>query len=156
MQTTPKVRTCLWYDGQAEEAARFYVSLVADSRIENVFHPTPGAPALLVDFTLAGTPYQGLNGGPQYRLTEAASISVITEDQAETDRLWTALTANGGQESRCAWLKDRFGLSWQIVPRRLIELMSDPDRAAAGRVQKAILAMSKIDVAALEAAHRGG
>jgi predicted 3-demethylubiquinone-9 3-methyltransferase (glyoxalase superfamily) len=109
----------------------------------------------MVEFTLAGTPYQALNGGPHFTLDEAASISVSTEDQAETDRLWAALIADGGAESQCGWLKDRFGLSWQIVPTRLGELMQDPDPEKAGRVQQAMLGMRKLDIAALEAAHRG-
>jgi len=152
---TAKVRTCLWYDGKAEEAARFYVSLLPDSRIENVFRPTPDSPALVVNFILAGTPYQGLNGGPQHPFTEAASISVLTEDQAETDRLWAALLADGGEPKACAWLTDRFGLCWQIVPEALPRLLSDPDPAAAGRVMEAMMGMVKIDIAGLEAAHRG-
>lgn len=151
----PKVATCLWFDGDAEPAARFYVSLLPDSRITNVTRPDPDGPALLVEFTLAGAPYQALNGGPRYRLTEAASISVTTRDQEETDRLWEALTADGGSEGRCAWLKDRFGVSWQIVPEALPRLLGSGDRAAADRVWQAVLAMGRIDIAALETAHRG-
>ena len=109
-----------------------------------------------MEFTLAGTPYQALNGGPQFSFTEAASISVITEDQQETDRLWSALTAEGGEESRCGWLKDRFGLSWQIVPEALPRLLGDRDREAAGRAMQAMPGMGKIDIAALKAAYRGG
>jgi predicted 3-demethylubiquinone-9 3-methyltransferase (glyoxalase superfamily) len=152
---TAKVKTCLWFDNQGEAAARFYVSLLPESRIDSVFRPQPEGPPLVVEFTLAGTPYQALNGGPAYRLNEAASISVVTKDQAETDRLWAALTADGGAESRCGWLKDRFGLSWQIVPEALPRLLSDPDRAAADRAMQAMLKMGKIDIAALEAAFRG-
>jgi predicted 3-demethylubiquinone-9 3-methyltransferase (glyoxalase superfamily) len=152
----PKVATCLWFDGDAEAAARFYVSLLPDSRITNVARPDPDGPALLVEFTLAGAPYQALNGGPRYRLNEAASISVATRDQEETDRLWAALTADGGCESRCGWLKDRFGASWQVVPEALPRLLGSADRAAAERVWQAVLTMSRIDIAALEAAHRGG
>lgn len=150
---SPKVRTCLWYDGTGEEAARLYVSLVPDSRIEDIFRIGPDAPPLVVNFTLAGTPYQALNGGPAHPHTPAASISVLTADQAETDRLWTALLADGGVESRCGWLTDRYGLSWQIVPEVLPRLLGDPDRAAAGRVMEAMMGMVKIDIAALEAAH---
>ena len=152
---TAKVRTCLWFDGKAEEAANFYVSLIPDSRVESVFRPVANGPALTVEFTLAGTPYQALNGGPHYTFTEAASISVITEDQKETDRLWYALTADGGQESRCGWLKDRFGLSWQIVPSRLPELLTDTDPARSKRAMEAMLQMSRIDIARLEAAADG-
>jgi len=153
--TAPKVRTCLWFDGKGEEAAELYVSLIPGSRIESVMRADPNGPALLVSFSLAGVPYQALNGGPKFPPTEAASIVVTTEDQAETDRLWDALTSNGGEESRCAWLKDRFGVSWQIVPRRLQALLSDPDREAAQRATQAMLTMNKIDIAALEAAFRG-
>ena len=154
-----KVRTCLWYDDQALEAATFYCTLLPESRIERVGRhseeegaPGPGK-VLMVEFTLAGTPYQALNGGPHHVLSEAVSISVLTDDQAETDRLWGALTADGGAEGRCGWLKDRFGLSWQIVPRRLITLLSG--QAAAG-VWPALMDMRKIDIAALEAAAQTG
>ncbi len=149
---TLPIRTCLWFDGVGEEAAKLYVSLLPDSAIERSFRPDPAGPALIVDFTLCGVPYQALNGGPQYALTPAASISVTTPDQTETDRLWTALLEGGGKESRCGWLTDRFGLSWQIVPQALPRLLGDPDRAAAGRAMQAMLGMGKIDIAALEAA----
>jgi predicted 3-demethylubiquinone-9 3-methyltransferase (glyoxalase superfamily)/GNAT superfamily N-acetyltransferase len=152
----PKVATCLWYDDAAEEAARFYVSLLPDSRITSVARREPDGPALVVEFTLAGAPYQALNGGPVYTHSEAASISVSTRDQEETDRLWEALTADGGCESRCGWLKDRFGVSWQIVPAPAMRLLGGPDRAAAERAWQAVLGMGKIDIAAVEAAHRGG
>lgn len=152
---TAKVKTCLWFDGKAEEAANFYVALVPDSRIDAVFRPNPNGPALMVEFNLGGTPYQALNGGPAHIFTEAASISVRTKDQEETDRIWHALTADGGREDRCAWLKDRYGLSWQIVPEALPRLLSDPDRQAGGRVMRAMLGMRKIDIEQLEAAHRG-
>ena len=121
-----------------------------------MFRPQPDGPAVVVVFTLGGTPYQALNGGPQYRCSEAASISVLTADQAETDRLWSALTADGGREGRCAWLTDRYGLAWQIVPEALPRLLQHPDPAASGRVMAAMLKMGKIDIAGLEAAHRGG
>ena len=148
-----KVKTCLWFDGQGEQAAEFYVSLLPNSRIESVFRPSPEGPALVVEFVLAGTPYQALNGGPLYQLNEATSLVVVTEDQAETDQLWGALTADGGNESRCGWLVDRFGVSWQIVPKRLLQLLSDSDRDAAGRAMQAMLQMNKIEIAALEAVH---
>lgn len=152
---TSKVKTCLWFDGVAEEAAAFYVSLLPGSRIEGIFRPEPEGAPLLIDFTLAGTPYLALNGGPQFPHTEAASIVVETADQAETDHLWVALTANGGTAVQCGWLRDRFGLSWQIVPEIVPRLLSDPDRAAAGRALQALMGMGKIDIAALKAAHRG-
>lgn len=153
--TNAKVRTCLWFDDDALPAVEFYCTLLPDSRIEHIGHypeaqdmAEPGK-VLMVAFTLAGTPYQALNGGPRFTLDEAVSISVSTEDQAETDRLWEALAAEGGAESQCGWLKDRFGLSWQIVPKRAVELLTGP-RAVA--VWPALMQMTKIDVAALEAA----
>jgi predicted 3-demethylubiquinone-9 3-methyltransferase (glyoxalase superfamily) len=155
MKFSAKVRTCLWFDGQGEEAARFYVSLLPDSHVENVFRPDPAGPPLVVEFTLAGTPYMTLNGGPQFEHSEAASISVLTRDQEETDRLWTALTSGGGKEGRCAWLKDRFGVPWQIVPEALPRLLAAEDKAAAARAMNAMMAMGKIDIAGLEAAFNG-
>lgn len=152
---TNKVRTCLWFDGKAEEAANFYVSLISGSHIEHAFRPDSTGPVLMVVFTLGGTPFQALNGGPKFQHSEAASISVITRDQQETDRLWNALTAHGGSESKCGWLKDRFGVSWQIVPEALPRLLTSPDRAAANRAMQAMLAMRKIDIAGLEAAYQG-
>ncbi len=149
-----KVRTCLWFAGVGEEAARFYVSLLPDSEIESVYQPDPDQPPMVVEFTLAGTPYMVLNGGPHFTFSEAASISVLTDDQAETDRLWAALT-QGGTSGRCGWLKDRFGLSWQIVPKTMVKLINDPDRVAAGRAHQAMMGMEKIDIAALEAAFHG-
>ena len=142
------VAVCLWYDGKAEEAARFYASLIPNSEITSV---TP----IMVTFTLDGVPFQALNGGPQYKPTEAASITVTTMDQAETDRLWNALTADGGAEGQCAWLKDRFGVSWQIVPHILPKLLGSSDRPAADRALQAMLQMKKIDIEAIEAAIRG-
>jgi predicted 3-demethylubiquinone-9 3-methyltransferase (glyoxalase superfamily) len=154
-----KVYTCLWFDGgQAEEAARLYTSLIPNSSVDKVSHApadTPSGPlgmVLTVDFTLGGVPYQGLNGGPDFRFNEAASIAVICEDQAETDRLWDALLAGGGEPGPCGWLKDRFGLSWQIIPRRLQQLLGDPDPDRARRAMEAMLKMGKIEVAELERA----
>lgn len=152
---TPKVRTCLWFDGNAEQAAEFYVSLLPDSAIEGVLRPDPSGPAVVVDLSLSGTPYMFLNGGPQYQLSPAVSIAVRTADQVETDRLWNALTADGGKESQCAWLVDRFGVSWQIVPEALPRLLGADDREAAQRATDAMLKMTKIDIAALEAAFEG-
>lgn len=150
--STSRIRTCLWFESGGEDAARFYVELVPNSGITSAFRPSPEAPALVIELQLDGVPYQFLNGGPHYVLSPAASIVVRTDSQAETDRYWSALTANGGKESRCGWLVDRFGVSWQVVPRRLMELLADPDPAAATRVRDAMLQMAKIDVAALEAA----
>lgn len=154
-----KIYTCLWFDhGQAEEAASFYTSLIPNSQITDVSRSpaeTPSGPegmVLTVDFTLGGVPYQGLNGGPEFMFNEAVSIAVICDDQAEVNRLWDALTGNGGQASVCGWLKDRFGLSWQIVPRRLQELLGDSDPDRARRAMEAMLKMTKLEVAELEAA----
>jgi len=152
--TSSKVRSCLWFDQRGEEAAHFYVSLLPDSRVESVTR-LPDGSALVVLFRLAGVPYMALNGGPEFVHSPAFSISVTTKDQAETDRLWDALVADGGRESRCAWLTDRFGVSWQIVPEALPRLLGAPDPAAAQRAREAMLAMSKIDIAALEAAAAG-
>jgi predicted 3-demethylubiquinone-9 3-methyltransferase (glyoxalase superfamily) len=155
-----QLTTCLWFNGEAEEAADLYVSLFPDSQVTNVSRYGAGAPfpegtALMVEFVLAGSKYQALNGGPQYTHSEAFSTSVLCEDQTEVDRYWDGLIANGGEEGRCGWLKDRFGVSWQVVPRQLGELLSDPDQARAGRVMQAMLGMSRLVVAELEAAAQG-
>lgn len=150
-----KVRTCLWFDGAAEDAARFYVALIPGSGIEGTIGRTAGGAPLIVNFHLAGVPYQGLNGGELYKLSPAVSIQVITEDQAETDRIWAALIADGGAESRCAWCTDRFGMSWQVVPRQLMATVGGPDAEGAARATHAMMGMNKIDIAALEAAYRG-
>lgn len=152
-----KVSTCLWYDNNAEEAASFYVSLIPDSRITTVTRYGEGAPmpegtALTVVFQLAGVEYMGLNGGPIFPQTEAASIVVQCDTQDEIDQLWHALTSDGGKESRCGWLKDRFGVSWQIVPSRIGDWMTSPDRDASNRALAAIMQMGKIDLAAVERA----
>jgi predicted 3-demethylubiquinone-9 3-methyltransferase (glyoxalase superfamily) len=156
-----KITPCIWYDGAAEQAANFYVTLLPDSRIDRVIRSpidTPSGPAgmvLVVEFTLAGQAFMGLNGGPMFPQTEAVSFIIETEDQAETDRLWDALIADGGAPSQCGWLKDRWRVNWQITPRRLNELMreTDPDRARRGMV--AMMTMTKIDIAALERAADG-
>ena len=155
MNERPKLRTCLWFDNQGEEAAQFYVSLLPDSHIEKVYKPDPDAPALVVEFTLAGAPYMVLNGGPYYKLNPAVSISVLTKDQEETDQLWSALIADGGSPGQCGWLIDKFGLSWQIIPEALPRLMGSDDKAAAQRVHNAMMNMEKIDIAALESAFNG-
>ncbi|GAA0744726.1 VOC family protein [Sphingomonas sp. ABOLD] len=153
-----KIVPCLWFDGAAEEAARFYTSLLPDSRIDKVVRaPTAyqageAGAVLVVEFTLAGLHYIALNAGPQARFNDAVSFQIHTEDQAETDRLWEAITADGGTERDCSWCEDRWGLRWQIVPRRLVELMGDPDQARAARAMQAMMTMRKIDIAALEAA----
>ncbi len=152
METSKRVRTCLWFDDQGHEAAEFYVSLLPGSAIESVFRRGDDAPPLVVDFHLSGTPYQALNGGPHFKHSPAASIVVMTKDQPETDRLWTALTANGGEESRCGWLVDRYGVSWQIVPEVTLRMIQDPDREAAQRAWDAMLTMNRLDIAAMEAA----
>ena len=157
-----KIKPCLWYDNQAaEEAANFYVSLLPDSHVDNVARSpaeTPSGPegmVLTVDFTLAGQEFQGLNGGPDFKFNEAISFSIDCEDQAEVDRLWEALTANGGEPGPCGWLKDRWGVSWQIVPRRLVELLGDADPDRARRAMEAMLKMGKLEIAQLEAAADG-
>lgn len=153
-----KIVPCIWYDGAAEEAARFYVSLLPQSHIDSVNRSpidTPSGPAgmvLTVEFTLAGRRYIGLNGGAQFPHSEAVSFMILTDDQAETDRLWDAILANGGEENVCGWIRDRWGLSWQITPRRLMALMKDPDSGRAHRAMAAMMEMRKIDIAALDRA----
>lgn len=150
------IRTCLWFrDGRGPEAAAFYCMLIPNSRVERTFRFDSGMGAASVtDFTLGGAPYQILDAGPMFTLTEAASISVETDDQAESDRLWFALTADGGEESACGWLKDRYGVSWQVFPRRLTELTMHPDKAVSAKAMAAMMTMRKIDIAAVEAAVR--
>lgn len=154
----PKVSTCLWFDKDAEEAARFYVSLVPGSSLDSVMR-SPGdwpggktGDVIMVTFTLGGQSFQALNGGEPASYGTAASISVECSDQAEVDRLWTALTADGGAEIMCGWLRDRWGVPWQIVPEMLPRLLADPDPAVAGRVFTAMTQMVKLDIAALERA----
>jgi predicted 3-demethylubiquinone-9 3-methyltransferase (glyoxalase superfamily) len=152
-----KISTCLWFDTQAEEAANFYVSLFEDSKVTDVQHleGTPsGDNVALVFFRLAGKEFMAINGGPQFPFTEAVSISVGVEDQAEVDRLWAALT-DGGEEGQCGWLKDRFGLSWQVTPERMGELLSDPDPERRQRAMQAMLQMQKIDLKVMEDAANG-
>ncbi|KQV47435.1 3-demethylubiquinone-9 3-methyltransferase [Pelomonas sp. Root1217] len=158
---TAKNTICLWYDGDAEAAARFYAETFPDSRVGAVYRAPGDYPdgkqgnVLTVEFTVAGIPCIGLNGGPTFKHSEAFSFQIATDDQAETDRLWNAIVSHGGQESQCGWCKDRWGLSWQITPRALIDAISDPDRAAAKRAFDAMMKMQKIDIAAIEAARRG-
>jgi len=158
---SPKNRICLWYDGTALEAATFYARTFPDSAVGTV-HRSPGDyPAgkqgdeLMVEFTVMGIPCLGLNGGPGVTHNEAFSFQVTTEDQAETDRLWDAIIGNGGQASACGWCKDKWGISWQISPRALLEAVTGSDRAAAKRAFEAMMDMTKIDIAKIEAARRG-
>lgn len=152
MEHASKVRMCLWFEKSGHEAAQEYVTLVPDSRIEAVRENGQPDDPMIVEFTLAGAPMMILTGGPHYKLTPAASISVLTEDQDETDRLWDALTANGGEPGRCGWVVDRFGVSWQIVPKRMPDLLTSDDPGVVGRVSEAMMQMGRIDIAALEAA----
>ena len=152
---------CLWYDGTAEDAARFYAKTFPDSAVHAV-HRAPGdypsgkqGDVLTVEFTVMGISCLGLNGGPLFKHTEAFSFQVATDDQAETDRLWHAIVDNGGQESACGWCKDKWGLSWQITPRVLLEATTSTDPAAARRSFEAMMTMRKIDIAAIEQARRG-
>ena len=156
-----KTTICLWYDGTALEAATFYAQTFPDSKVGAV-HRAPGdfpsgkeGDVLTVEFTVLGIPCVGLNGGPMFQHNEAFSFQVATEDQAETDRLWNAIVGNGGQESACGWCKDKWGLSWQISPRVLVEAVTSPNRAAAKRAFEAMMTMTKIDIAAIEAAVKG-
>ena len=152
---------CLWYDGAALDAAQFYASTFPDSAVGKVLRAPGDYPAgkqgnvLTVEFTVMGIPCLGLNGGPEFKHNEAFSFQVSTDDQAETDRLWNAIVGNGGQESACGWCKDKWGLSWQITPRALIAAISHPDPAAAKRAFEAMMTMTRIDIAKIEAAVRG-
>jgi len=155
MDFKSKVRTCFYFEKGGYEAANFYVSLLPDSEIEGVYdHGRPDDP-MVVEFNLAGAPMMTLTAGPLYAPSPAASISVLTRDQEETDRLWSRLLEGGGEESRCGWLADRFGVSWQIVPDVLPRLLGHADRAKAKRAMEAMMQMRKIDIAALEAAAEG-
>ena len=153
-----KITPYLWFDGQAEEAAEFYTGLFPDSHIDKVWRSpadTPSGPAgmvLTVDFTVAGQRLQGLNGGDDFTFNEAVSLVYECEDQAEVDTLWSALTAEGGEPGPCGWLKDRYGVSWQITPTRLMELINDPDPQRSQASMAAMLGMKKIDIAAVQAA----
>jgi 2-polyprenyl-6-hydroxyphenyl methylase/3-demethylubiquinone-9 3-methyltransferase len=160
---TPKntLTTCLWFDKNAEEAATFYAKTFPDSRVTAVLKSPTDYPngkagdVLTVEFTLLGQSFVGLNGGPDTKFNQAVSFQVFTDTQEETDRYWNALVKDGGQEVACSWCKDKFGLSWQIVPRVLMEGMNSPDKAVAKRVMEAMMQMVKIDIAKIEAARRG-
>jgi len=155
-----KIVTFLWFDDKAEEAANFYVSVFKDARITNISRygeagPGPKGRAMTVNFELAGQQFMALNGGPHFAFTPAISLLVNCESQQEVDDLWDKLLAGGGQKSRCGWLQDKYGLSWQIIPTALGKLMGDPDPEKSKRVMQAMLQMDKIDIAKLEQAHRG-
>lgn len=152
-----KVTPCLWFDGTAEKAARLHCAVFPDSKLISPAEPTPEGenPPLIVIWEVMGQRLMGINGGPNYELSPAFSLSIDCVDQAEVDRYWDALTADGGRESMCGWLEDKYGVSFQIVPQQLVRLMSDPDPEKAGRVRDAMLKMRKIIVADLEAAHAG-
>jgi predicted 3-demethylubiquinone-9 3-methyltransferase (glyoxalase superfamily) len=156
----PPISTCLWFDNDAGEAATFYTSVFPNSRILNTSHygdgaPKPAGTVLTVEFELDGRPFTALNGGPQYTFTEAISFQISCKDQDEVDYYADNLTAAGGEEGPCGWVKDRFGVSWQVVPTALVELLSDPDPDRAGRAMAAMMKMQRIDIAALRAAADG-
>jgi predicted 3-demethylubiquinone-9 3-methyltransferase (glyoxalase superfamily) len=160
--TQSKIATCLWFDqGRAREAAEFYAATFPDSHVDGRHHAPSDYPGgkqgneLTVEFTVLGMPFVGLNGGPQFKFNEAVSFQVFTDSQEETDRYWSAIVGNGGQESACGWCKDKFGLSWQIIPRAMMDAFSDPDRAAAKRAMDAMMGMRKLDIAAIERARAG-
>ncbi|MBV6457832.1 MAG: hypothetical protein HONBIEJF_00952 [Fimbriimonadaceae bacterium] len=161
MRKQAKNTICLWYDGDAEEAANFYAKTFPDSSVDQIDYAPADYPSgkegdvIVVWFTVMGLPCMGLNGGPTFKHSEAFSFQVETEDQEETDRYWNAIVGNGGEESMCGWCKDKWGVSWQITPRILSEALADPDRATSKRVFEAMMDMRKIDVAAVEAARRG-
>jgi predicted 3-demethylubiquinone-9 3-methyltransferase (glyoxalase superfamily) len=155
-----RIAPCLWFDGKAEEAAGFYVSIFPGAKITTVSRygadaPFPAGTALMVEFELAGQRFQALNGGPNYTHSPAISLSISARDTVEVDHYWNALTANGGAEGRCGWLKDRYGVSWQVVPEGLGKLMSDADPARVRRAMQAMMQMKKLDLAAMRAAAQG-
>ena len=158
---TINIVPCLWFNKNAEEAANFYAKTFPNSRVTAVhkspsdYHNGKAGDVLTVEFSVLGQPFVGLNGGPEFSFTEAVSFQVFTDTQEETDRYWNAIVKNGGQEIACSWCKDKFGLSWQIVPRVLMEAINDPDTASAKRAMEAMMEMVKIDIAKIEAARRG-
>lgn len=164
MASVHNITACLWFDGQGEEAAKLYTSLFPNSSIDHVarygkegfeIHGRPEGSAMTVSFKLDGTPFTALNGGPMYEFSEAVSFQVFCDTQAEVDHYWNGLIAGGGAESQCGWLKDKFGVSWQIIPRQLMKFLSDRDGAKVARVTKAFLPMQKLDIATIERAYEG-
>ena len=153
--STSKIMPCLWFDTEAEAAANLYVSVFKNSRILSTTRYSAGS-VMTVEFELEGQKFLGLNGGPHFKFSEAVSFQIFCETQAEVDYFWDKLTADGGVESNCGWLKDKFGLSWQVVPTALMEMLKGSDAAAAQRVTKAFMQMKKFDIAALKKAHAGG
>ncbi|MFG2602484.1 VOC family protein [Streptomyces sp. NPDC048514] len=159
--TTDGFTTCLWFDGQAEEAARYYVSIFKNSGLDRVAHYPEGAPGpaggvLTVEFTANGHRFVALNGGPQFRFNEAISFQITCRNQDEIDHYWTRLTEDGGEPGPCGWLKDRYGVSWQVVPDCMATMAADPDPEKAGRAMSAMMGMGKLDIATLEKAYAGG
>jgi len=152
---TQKIVPCLWFDGTAEEATAFYVSLFDDAEILDGMRDPQSGNAITTSFRIHGQEYMTINGGPEFKFTEATSFMIRCESQEEVDRLWDALTADGGEESQCGWLKDKYGLSWQITPTRLLELVTGPDPEGAARATQAMLQMQKIDIATIERAYAG-
>jgi predicted 3-demethylubiquinone-9 3-methyltransferase (glyoxalase superfamily) len=159
-----KISPCLWFDGKAEAAARFYVSIFPNSRIVDISHygevgqeqhGQKAGTVMTVAFELEGQSFLGLNGGPLFKFTEAVSFIIYCDTQAEVDRYWSALTADGGEEGPCGWLKDKFGLSWQVTPTKLLEMVTSNDKTKAGRAMGAMMQMKKIDIARVEAAYEG-
>ena len=156
----PTIVSCLWFDGQAEEAAQLYTSIFPDSKVDRITHylpdmPMPEGTVMTVEFSLDGKPFIGLNGGPDFPFTEAVSFQIFCADQAELDHYWDALTADGGEEGPCGWLKDKFGVSWQVTPSRLIELLAESEPATAARVTQSFMKMKRLDLAEIERAAAG-
>lgn len=157
-----RITPCLWYDGNAEEAATLYASIFPDSSVDAVHRSPADYPsgkagdALTVDFTVMGMKFLGLNGGPNYTFDQAVSFIIHTQDQEETDHYWDAILASGGKPNACGWITDKFGLCWQITPQRLLDMMTSPDKAASRRAMEAMMTMVKIDIATLERAFEGG
>ena len=155
---TQPIAPCLWFDGNAEEAVKYYVSVFKDSKVLHVDRfsdvgPDPDAPVVFIEFQINGQPFQAINGGPEFSFTEAVSFSIPCANQDEVDYYWDTLTQDGGEPGQCGWLKDKYGVSWQVVPRVLTELLRDADRERAGQVMRRMLQMAKLDVAELQAAY---